>query len=180
MRSTPARSGPAADARRVRELLVRLSRHGSLRDPIGGSGHGLDLSPVQVHALLWLGMGGALTMGELARHVAVTEKTITGVVDRLERDELVQRARSRDDRRVVRVSLAARGEAAWRALDAEISARLEGLLALLEPRDRRDLVRILARLDERLRPAADAAPGPARARAARGAGGRQHERREDA
>jgi DNA-binding MarR family transcriptional regulator len=140
----------AAQAARFRELLVLFSRRRSLRDPIAASCEATELSPVQIHLLLWLGNDGALTMGELARRVAVTEKTITGIADRLERDALVRRTRDPVDRRVVHVSLARAGATLFTRIDADINRKLVAFLGLLEPADRRDLLRIFEKLEARL------------------------------
>jgi len=155
--SRPRRVRPSTgpQVRRLRELLTQLSRRRPLRDPVAAACEDLDLTPAQLHLLLWLGRDGPLTMGELARRVAVTEKTITGVVDRLERDRLVQRERDPGDRRVIRVRLAAHGARIYRRIDEDIEEKLAGLLLLLEPPDRRHLVRMLERLTARL-----AAEGP--------------------
>jgi DNA-binding MarR family transcriptional regulator len=158
IRSSPP-AGLGVQAARIRQLLVLFSRRRSLRDPIAASFQGSDLTPVQIHLLLWLGNDGAQTMGELARRVAVTEKTITGIVDRLERDGLVARERDPGDRRVVHVSLSLAGTALWKRIDAEINAKLVGFLELLEPADRRHLLRILEKLEVRLA-GAERAPGP--------------------
>ncbi len=140
----------AAQARRLRALLVRLSRVRPVRDPIAAAAADLDLTPAQIHLVLWLGADGPLTMGDLARRVAVTEKTITGVVDRLERDGLVQRARGPADRRVVHVRLAPAGERLYRRIDDGIASKLSGLLGLLEAPDRQHLVRMVEKLTARL------------------------------
>ena len=110
----------------------------------------LDLTPAQLHIVMWLGNDGALTMGELARRVAMTEKTITGVVDRLERDALVRRERDPVDRRVVHVRMARRGGALYRRIDAGIASKLAGFLALLDAEDRRNLVRMVEKLTAKL------------------------------
>ena len=146
----PAPTARDAQARRLRGLLVRLSRHRPMRDPIAAACKGLDLTPAQIHIVLWLGADGPLTMGELARRVAVTEKTITGVVDRLERDLLVQRERDPADRRVVRVRLAPRGLRLHRRVDAGIESKLAELLGLLDADDRKHLVHMVERLAARL------------------------------
>ncbi len=137
-------------ARRIRALMARAARRRSLRDPIAASCEDLDLTRVQIHILLSLGQDGGATMGELARRVAVTEKTITGIVDRLERDALVARERAAADRRVVTVRLAPRGAALARRIDAEIQAKIVGLLGLLDAHDRKELVRILEKVETRL------------------------------
>lgn len=139
-----------AQARRLRKALVQLSRRRPIRDPIASAVQDLDLTPAQLHIILWLGNDGPLTMGELARAVVVTEKTITGVVDRLERDLLVQRERDPADRRVVHVRLAPRGAALYRRIDEGIASKLARFLALLETEDRKHLVRMVETLTAKL------------------------------
>lgn len=150
MRTISRPPGPAADARRLHALLVGLARRRSLRDPLAASCAELDLSAPQVHTLLALGHEGPLPMGDLARRVAITEKTVTGMVDRLQRDGLVERRRDEADRRVIRVALTARGEALARRLDAEVLQAITRLLARLDAADRRDLFRIIEKLTESL------------------------------
>ena len=160
MRNTrqPGSSAGAVDveARRLRELLVDFSRRRSLRDPVSTLCEEAQLTPPQIHALLGLGHDGPLTMGELARRVGVTEKTITGLVDRLAQQGYLERERDQDDRRIVRARLTARGHAVYRDLDRHLQRRLAAILAVLHPADRRALHRILAKLIERLVPPAPA------------------------
>jgi DNA-binding MarR family transcriptional regulator len=134
------------DARRLHGLVVELMRRRSLRDPIAATCVELELSAPQVHTLLALGNDGALAMGDLARRVGITEKTATGLVDRLERDGLVQRVRDDADRRVVHVRLTARGEAAHQRIDRGMLQKLTWLLTRLDAADRRDLFRIIEKL----------------------------------
>jgi DNA-binding MarR family transcriptional regulator len=103
-----------------------------------------------VHTLLALGHEGSLAMGDLARRVAVTEKTITGLVDRLERDGLVERRRDGADRRVIHVALTARGAALAGRLDAEVLQAITRLLRRLDAVDRGDLFRIISKLTDAL------------------------------
>lgn len=130
--------------------ILALARLRPLRDPMAASCADLALTPPQIHALLWLGEDGPLTMGELARRVAVTEKTVTGIVDRLERDGHLARARDADDRRVVRARLTKNGVAVYRRIHGEIRLSVARLLGLLEASDRRALLRIVDRIVERL------------------------------
>ncbi len=140
----------AVQARRLHGLLVGLSRLRPMRDPLATAAAELHLTPAQIHVVLWLGTDGPLTMGDLARRLAVTEKTITGVIDRLERDGLVQRARHPADRRVVHVRLSPGGARLHRRIDEGIASKLTGLLALLEAADRQRLVRMVEKLTARL------------------------------
>jgi len=152
-------------ARALRERIVALARGGSLRDPVAASCGDLELTPPQIHALLALGHDGALTMGELARRVAITEKTITGIVDRLERDGHLARERDAEDRRVVHVKLTAAGATLFRRIDEEIEDGVARLLGLLDPDERAALAGIVEKLASKL-----TAANPDRDAARRGRG----------
>ncbi len=134
----------------MRERLVTIARRKSLRDPLSMVCEEAQLTPPQMHTLVWLGQEGGLTMGELARRVSVTEKTVTGLVDRLERDELVHRERDALDRRVVHVRLTPRGTQHYRRIDAAIEESMVRFMGMLDPADRRALLHILDKLVERL------------------------------
>jgi len=133
------------------EVLLDIGRHQGrgLRDPLSQSMEA-EFTPAQIHSLVWLGFDGPLTMGDLARRCCITEKTITGIVDRMERLGLFQRARDQADRRVVRVQLLRKGEAAFQKLRENMIRRLERMLAMLEPDDRRGLLKIFEKLRDRL------------------------------
>lgn len=154
MRNTGAADSPRSEAdpelgedvRRLRLLLISTGRRRPLRDPIAGACEAMELSPAQLHTLMWTGHDGPLTMGELSRRVGITEKTITGVVDRLADAGHLQRERDTDDRRVVRVRLTATGEATFARIDHRLTEHLTGLLGRLDPADRTDLFRLLEKL----------------------------------
>lgn len=139
-----------ADARALRQTLIDIGRRRSLRDPIFATCEALELTPPQFHSLLWLGHDGPLAMRELARLLGISDKTVTGVVDRLERRGYVQRLRDAADRRVIRVKLTRKGVATWKKLDAQIEAGITLVLGLLSAEDRRDLMRIFTNLGERV------------------------------
>lgn len=61
---------------------------------------------------------GKQTVSDLAQVCEVTPANITGIVDRLERDGLVTRARSEQDRRVVFVALTPGGRRRYAAVRA--------------------------------------------------------------
>ena len=46
---------------------------------------------------------GAKTVGQISQAVGLSNSTVSGIIDRLERDGFVERKRSEDDRRVVRI-----------------------------------------------------------------------------
>jgi DNA-binding MarR family transcriptional regulator len=134
----------------VEQLLVDLGHRCSLRDPIASAMEECQFTPAQVHGILWLGRDGALTMGELARRLGVSEKTITGVVDRLEREKYLVRQRDPKDRRIVRVVLTKKGQGVEKEFRLHIRKKLAALLELFDPEDRRALQRLLKKLIARM------------------------------
>lgn len=150
MRSNVDTDNLESEAKRLHELMVTLSRQHSLRDPIAANCEHVHLTHPQIHALLHLGHDGGLTMGELARRIGVTEKTVTGIVDRLERESYVQRERDATDRRVVRVCLTPKGLQTHGSIDEAIHRHIKELLGVLDPSDRENLFNILEKLHARL------------------------------
>jgi DNA-binding MarR family transcriptional regulator len=142
--------GLEAEVRRFQELMMDLGRRRPMRDPLSAMCEEGQLTPPQVHAVVWLGRDGLLTMGELARLVGITEKTITGLVDRLEEAGYLERVRDQGDRRVVRARLTPKGEGAYRELDGHLREKLTRLLGLLDAADRKALYRIVEKLSHRL------------------------------
>lgn len=135
-----------ADVARLGELFEMFGRRMHLRDPIARSIESMGLTPPQLHTVMWLSREGRLTMGTLAQRLGVTEKTVTGLVDRLERIECVRRERDETDRRVVLVALTGEGTAVAAKLQANLRKKIRKLLSLLDARDREDMFRILDRL----------------------------------
>lgn len=141
---------PSQEARRLADTLRDMGRQISLRDPLVGSMESRGLTPPQIHTLTSVGHEGRLSMKEIARRLGVTEKTVTGIVDRLERDALVRRIRDTVDRRVVLVELTESGEEHFRELEVMFEHRLSLFVALMDQEDSDALIGILERLTVRL------------------------------
>ncbi|MFM2153981.1 MAG: hypothetical protein RL199_2416 [Pseudomonadota bacterium] len=139
-----------ADVAHVHALMLELGRLGPLRDPIAGACESSGLTPPQIHTLISLGHDGGLPMGELARRGGITEKTMTGIVDRLEHAGHVQRERDAEDRRLVRVRLTETGRQAFATIEGHVKSRLRGFFKLIDDEDRCGLRRMLDKLHQRL------------------------------
>lgn len=100
--------------------------------------------------MMRLGESDAMTQREIAERCYVSQPTVTGVVDTLERDGLVVRERGTDDRRVVRVRLTDAGRKrlakAKRTVATEMKPLFEDLSAREEAVVRRFLTRTVRRL----------------------------------
>ena len=86
------------------------------------------------------------TPAELAEKAGVTRATITGLVDTLERDGLVTREHDSDDRRMMRVHITSRGQAAAREILPGHFRRMAALMAPLAEAERKALVRLLEKV----------------------------------
>jgi DNA-binding MarR family transcriptional regulator len=82
----------------------------SVADPIRfkfWDSRGLTMSQLRLMAALL--QSGSLTVGELAEELSVRPPTVTGLTDRLIKQDLIERSSDPADRRVVRVDLTEEG-----------------------------------------------------------------------
>lgn len=160
MRNINLAGDPERAARWLLDVAHAVGRSRSLRDPLTHTLEQSELTPAQIHALLWLGKDHALTMGELAQRLGITEKTVTGVVDRLERDRFLTRVRSSADRRVVRAVLTRKGRGVYRKIQERLLSKMTWVMSLLSSAQRRGLIEIIEGLVKKVGES-DAAKGAA-------------------
>ncbi|NTX03668.1 MarR family transcriptional regulator [Myxococcus sp. CA051A] len=141
---------PTPASRRLHELIIQLGRYRSLRDPLHGICESNQLTPTQIHALMWLGNDGPTHVGVLAQRVGITKKTITGVVDRLEDMKLVERTRDAEDRRAVVAQLTTEGVKLFNLISRSVDQGLRRMLDLLPADDQEALFGLLERVLKRL------------------------------
>ncbi|WP_017186317.1 MarR family winged helix-turn-helix transcriptional regulator [Alkalibacillus haloalkaliphilus] len=87
------------------------------------------ITPPQFIALQWLLDSGDLTIGELSKKMYLAFSTTTDLVDRMEKNELIERVRDPKDRRVVRIHLLDKGK---EIIDEVIEKRQEYLQEVLK------------------------------------------------
>src|SRR5512138_3089279 len=100
----PKRAGQdskQALAKRLMLALRRSSAAGVLHSQAIARRVGINSSDLECLDLIL--MKGPSTAGEIARHTGLTSGAVTGLIDRLERQGLVERAADPDDRRKVLV-----------------------------------------------------------------------------
>ncbi|WP_233624981.1 MarR family winged helix-turn-helix transcriptional regulator [Actinoplanes sp. ATCC 53533] len=106
------------------------------------SGREHGLTPQQGQLLCVL-MTRPLGMGELGAMLALAKSSLTGLVDRTERNGLVRRLPDPRDTRAVRVALTPRGSGLAAEFYAETCRRVEALAAGLGAADRDTLAGLL-------------------------------------
>jgi DNA-binding MarR family transcriptional regulator len=106
-----------------------------------------DLTPAQYNALRILRGAGqeALTCGEIGERLVSPGPDVTRLLDRLEKQGLVQRLRDEQDRRIVRARITERGDALLEQLDGPVDRVLRNLLGPVGEGDLRRLIELLER-----------------------------------
>ena len=102
----------------------------------------LWLTAPQFDVIASLGNTTGLSMGELGEKTLITKGTLTGVIDRLEKKQLVQREVPPDNRRSVIVNLTSEGEKLFEQVFPAHIAYLKERFERLEPSEL-ELLRVL-------------------------------------
>lgn len=95
-----------------------------------------QVSMSQLHVLWLLQHHGAMTMSRLAELLGVSLSNATGIIDRMEANQLIERVRIPDDRRVVLVQPAAGGREALSQTESTKRESMRAVLRRLSPAER--------------------------------------------
>jgi len=102
-----------------------------------------NLTAPQLGTLRQLRRKGPLSAGELARGIAVSQATVTGIVDRLEQKALVTRSRDSEDRRRVVIELTEAARELVADSPPPLHERFMLRLAEISPVERDEIDRVL-------------------------------------
>jgi DNA-binding MarR family transcriptional regulator len=94
-----------------------------------------------------------LSLSSLSDQIKAQNSTVTGIIDRMEREELVKRERSAEDRRIVLISLTDKGRKLAAQIDVEPMEIFRDALSSLPKGDLEDLFRILVMFQKKVRDA---------------------------
>jgi MarR family transcriptional regulator, lower aerobic nicotinate degradation pathway regulator len=123
--------------------LVQLSF--LIQAVLGAVASAYELSVIQVR-LLGVLRDREPGMVELARILNLEKSSLTGLVDRAERRELVQRTTTPEDRRAVHVRLTAKGRRLATKVTREIAQEVESLAERVSDLDRKRLSLVASQL----------------------------------
>ncbi len=104
-----------------------------------------EITPPQFNALWHLDESGAITMGELCRKMYLACSTATDLIDRMERNELIERERDSSDRRVIRLHITDKGR---EVIGQVMRARRQYLSGILTKMSDDDKTRLIEALDQ--------------------------------
>jgi DNA-binding MarR family transcriptional regulator len=105
-----------------------------------------DLTGPQLTVVKILEIFGDLSLSELSEKIRAQNSTVTGIIDRMEREGLVTRERSKEDRRVVYIRLTPKGKDLSREIPVEPMEIFRNALETLTGQEVRDLLRILTKV----------------------------------
>ena len=109
-----------------------------------------NVSAAQINCLLALHENGPLPPSQIAKHVMVNSSTITGIIDRLEKKDLVKRLRISKDRRVITVELTKNGKILAENTPSPIQQKIIDGLNQLSPSEIEQISLTLKRLTDML------------------------------
>ncbi|WP_438028095.1 MarR family winged helix-turn-helix transcriptional regulator [Sorangium sp. So ce233] len=141
---TPER--PEIDA--IVEMIIYL--YTESRRLTKGMASGFGLTGPQLTILKLLESFQDLSLSTLSERIRAQNSTVTGIVDRMEREGLVRRERSKADRRVVHIRLSEKGARLAREIQVEPMEIFRSALLSLSSTDLRDLLRILTKLQKQV------------------------------
>ena len=101
---------PDIHARRTKEIIYSIRRLMQAGEHYTKELNKIyNVSAAQINCLLALYENGPLPPSQIGKHIMVNSSTVTGIIDRLEKKDLVKRLRISQDRRVITVQLTKNG-----------------------------------------------------------------------
>jgi DNA-binding MarR family transcriptional regulator len=111
----------------------------------------VELTGPQLTVLKVLESVGDLSLSVLSERIRAQNSTVTGIIDRMEREGLVLRARSTEDRRVVNIRLTDKGSKIARGVAVEPIEIFRAALQSLSASEMQDLLAILTKIAARVK-----------------------------
>ncbi|MEZ4225405.1 MAG: MarR family transcriptional regulator [Polyangiaceae bacterium] len=146
--AAPSQQEAPEDVDAIVEAIVFLYTE-SRRITKGVAGR-FGLTGPQLAVIKMLEPVGKLSLSELSWKIRARNSTVTGIIDRMERDGWVERRRFEADRRVVHIALTAKGRRLASGISVEPVSIFRRVLSELSERDARELRRILTKLARRV------------------------------
>jgi DNA-binding MarR family transcriptional regulator len=126
----------------IREKLHGIDKHNAATAQV--------INFQEAHLLMSIGTKGPLTMSEIARTLQLTLSSVTAVVDKLEKKKFVRRARTAEDRRLVRVELTVAGRKFHNLVESAHLTLTGSMLKILDPAEREVFLGLFRKISQSL------------------------------
>jgi MarR family transcriptional regulator, 2-MHQ and catechol-resistance regulon repressor len=128
-------------------LWVKLARASATFGRLTGKDiERYGLTQPQFGVVELLGHLGPVTIGEVTKKMLVTGGCVTVILDNLEKEGLVERMRSTEDRRVIKVQLTAKGQSLFKNIFGQHAERVSQLASVLTEGEQNQLSDLLKKL----------------------------------
>ncbi|HAP4487605.1 TPA: winged helix-turn-helix transcriptional regulator [Enterococcus faecalis] len=107
-----------------------------------------DLSITEMHTIEAIGMYKKKTSSEVAKELSITVGTLTVAINNLVKKGYVERLRSEDDRRVVKLGLTKKGKLLFRVHQHFHREMVKNILKGMEQEEKQALLRALKNLHD--------------------------------
>jgi MarR family transcriptional regulator, organic hydroperoxide resistance regulator len=112
---------------------------------------GAQLTGPQLTVLKGLEQIGPLSLTELSERIRAQNSTVTGIIDRMEREGLVIRERLKTDRRVVEIRLTEKGRAIAEQVPIAPMEMFRDALGTFSAVEMKEFLRLLTKISNRVR-----------------------------
>ena len=145
-----AKRMPGLDPSAVEACLVLLRTASDIFDAMDAhySRYGISQGRFAVLMTLKKAQSELLTPAQIAERIGVTRATITGLVDGLFKDGLVERKPHEKDRRKLNITLTGKGQKFLKDMLPDHFRRIAGLMKSTQKKERYELIDLLSKVEE--------------------------------
>ena len=136
------------DLRRSFMRIVRIFMISERRFPVAG--RNARYSPHDFHTLGYLAEHKAARAGEIGRFLEIAPTTMTGVIDRMEAADLIERQPDEADARATRLTLTETGWAMHASILNQDILNVSAMLGALEPDEQEVFNEMITRIANRI------------------------------
>jgi DNA-binding MarR family transcriptional regulator len=129
---------------KIMEVFFEISR--GIREKMSFDCNAAQLTVLQLQTLILISKNKTLPMGNIASEFNISLPTATVLSNKLVKMKLIKRNKSVDDRRIVNVSLTAKGKTLLKKAMKQRHIKINELLSYLPLKDREMLFKILNNL----------------------------------
>jgi DNA-binding MarR family transcriptional regulator len=122
----------------------------SLRHKFHHSMQDLGLTFPQLSVISMLEKHGEQKVSELSLKIGLSDSTVSGILDRLEQKDIIRRERTKNDRRVVKISLAGKSKGFCNDFRQKREEYFTQLLKNLSEQEIKDIIKSLKILNRAL------------------------------
>jgi MarR family transcriptional regulator, 2-MHQ and catechol-resistance regulon repressor len=143
----------AFDSAEQEAILNILRTNDQFQNQFGKLFRSFEITSSQYNVLRILrGHGKSLQIQEIASQMIQVVPAMTGLIDRLEEQQLVRRERCQNDRRVIYIGLTDQGKKLLASMDNAVKAQHEKLIGHLTKSELKELTRLLEKARQSIAP----------------------------